>query len=334
VNSVANVIKDDVQKGRVELRRISWFAFVITSVLSLCIGGLITLFAQSVIIHNSAGNLQGERLKSYIEQIVSKKIDGDNVKIASIGKDTQPLNEKQSIIVFGTYELRGNEHAEGSADLFVAILEKREKGFLNYLFSTEAAYYVNYMLQTKDGYIPDIVFAMKDGFIIEDYDNNGTNEFGLMLQSLSADHSSTVYLIFSSRDGKWGLCNFELDNQIKELEVRENGDVMFDSYKFYANNLIIEVKAAQDGGGLYRGENPFMKKTVFCYTTPFWRGEVAVADHDTAFFMFDFDGKSFTRNESWNGGKPLAARADEVDMFAYDYFGEELVPGTGLFFYR
>jgi len=326
---------NEYQKSKRELKKTAWGAFVITSIISLIIGSIITIFAQYIINNNSPGNFHGERLRLFIEEIIANELNGHNVELVSLSiGDTHPLNETETIIVFGTYRHNESEvYGEFTSDVFIAILERGEKRFIHHFLSIEPAYYINFLMQTRDKILTGFDLQMRGSFFVEDINNSGVNELGVEIYSRFANRVSSTYLFFARNEGNWNLCNFDFSEQIYALETEHNGGVLFDVATFYIDGDSIDIKMGMDGG-LFFGFNPIRENPVFLFTTSFFSTDYqSWWRENSAFFMFEFDGVNFIHNDSWNGGNAMVVnRFDEsVNPFAFENFGTVI---GNLVFYR
>ncbi len=289
-------IRKDYEKGIEEIKKASKIKGLVIFVLGMVMSWFIHFMIYN--IHPSYFN--GQRLEDYFIVQISKEFgfnQREKINLQNVSRvNNGILDESDTLFVTGKYE---NQYT------FIAILNKGNRRFSDFIFSTDSEYKIVGKFYSEDVSNYELIFS---DFKSIDLDGDEQDEVVINLYSEYASYTPKYTLVFKGQENTWDL--LEPDLSVLEQEILRSSE----EYDFFlhSNTIIVDDKETKEIYGLSNGGDlEFYSNTFYNYYDFFYRVSLikpgqCMPDIDTfAYLMLRIDSKTneLVVEENWNQGK-------------------------------
>lgn len=317
-----------------EIKKTNWLTYLLFLIIGMLIGAILSSYILYIANNLSDGSKQGNELKELLKTNIAKELETDTddiqMNVLFQGK-TEPLYNEDIIVTCGMYKkgdgvsLGDNEQFNGR---FIIIFEKKQRNFLNFLFSTEAEYIDTYAATCENKWFDNKIFY-NTAFNLFDVDNNGSNELILGFTSNYADRVSECTVILSRNESGWNILIPNFNTSLNDVATQDNDVIglLIDEFDIIENGNKKVIYSFPYGGYLLWGENPIDKKRKACAKVALLKkDEDYTEEHEYAYFMYNYNETMLSEDTIWNQGKPLISKEiiNEDDLFIEERWGHKV----------
>lgn len=333
----SKALKEYIKNTIDDVIHTNWLSDIIKTLL-ITIGSII--LCSYVLKNFSKGELQGEDLKEYLNQITCNALnihynayDNNNIQFdisLNYYSDTL-LSENMVLAAIGDYKSENytpnNSHKDYNGR-YIVLFERKKPNFIHYLTGVKPRYEIAFMrFIESDDILPSTIFDYD--YIVGDYDKNGETDLIISLYSLMADRVLTTYIFLTKINNQWEIVelpfekifnkkddSFFYSDDTESYYLSIEDWLMFESpyNKGVKNND--KIYSFSRGGDITVIDNRKNSKSgVLVRIVAIGYGESLLNPGQQVYVYFDYNKGELKLNESWNNGEPLVITGDDWKNF-------------------
>ena len=290
--------------------------------------------------HFSRGEYTGKQLNQYFLQQVSHyvgiPINKGNFSIQKKTSFKCSEDSSDGVVVCGEYS---EDLASAGVCRFLFIFEREDENLWNALVGTKPKYTVRFASVCRKGVSSEIL--MCDKIVVEDYDENGLNEIGILFSSIYGDRIAHTLIVLQNNNG-WTMLSPDFSDL--EASIREQGaSAAYPLSECYSFEMLgkehsetIEIYGQTHNGFVYVLNNPFWGGRDFLYRFAVNDGNSPFQfPHNSVYIMKRFTDHGLFTEPNWNFGQILYVDDNDFEVSNLEaleqYWGNALGGGVAFF---
>lgn len=325
-----------------DLHNTKWLSELIKGIVL----SLLMFFLSAIVLYFirvlSPGSYNGEKLANYLDDILIKTIDAEQIESQILFNGNYDLLiDEKIIIVYSKYALdKDDAYLSGRS---ISVFERKESTILNDFFGTIPKYDIVFCGACKAGY----GVLEYSSFYYDDLDGNGRIEFALETISRYADRVSHERILLEKDEDNWEIVSPDLTKIKRKIAEVLEKDIMFGSdtptgfindsdsvdmsidvevYKFrdkVEGEATYNVIGIWNEGEGYSLSNPLNGAFEMCYR--FSCRNLNSYETSYIYVMLQYNNNKLFIDPNWNGGKPLfTSEALDFEYEYNDYWGIQI----------